>query len=161
MKSPRTQLELKMIDAFLGGLTILFLIVSVYSIFELLRYYRIVATLQNLWQNATNIQVPKGWQFNSILNYNGEWAIIISSLIVFLVLSIFYLVYFHFKNPKSPKPFFEWYKDTKGKYYFRLKAANREIIAVSEEYTSKEACVKGIKSVKKNAPIAEVVESKE
>jgi len=31
-----------------------------------------------------------------------------------------------------PEPVFEWYKDKAGKYRFRLKAANGEIIAVSE-----------------------------
>jgi hypothetical protein len=60
-----------------------------------------------------------------------------------------------------PEPFFEWYKDKAGKYRFRLKAANGEIIAVSEGYVSKEGCVGGIESVKKNAPIAKIVEAKE
>ncbi len=60
-----------------------------------------------------------------------------------------------------PEPVFEWYKDKAGKYRFRLKAANGETIAVSEGYNSKENCVKGIESVKKNAPIAKVVEAKE
>jgi uncharacterized protein YegP (UPF0339 family) len=59
-----------------------------------------------------------------------------------------------------PEPVFEWYKDKKGKYRFRLKAANGEIIAVSEAYGSKEGCVNGIESVKKNAPMAKVVEAK-
>jgi uncharacterized protein YegP (UPF0339 family) len=58
-----------------------------------------------------------------------------------------------------PEPVFEWYKDAKGKYRFRLKAANGEIIAVSEGYASKEGCVSGIESVKKNAPIAKIVEA--
>jgi uncharacterized protein YegP (UPF0339 family) len=43
-----------------------------------------------------------------------------------------------------PEPVFEWYKDKAGKYRFRLKAANSEIIAVSEGYNSKESCVAGI-----------------
>ena len=60
-----------------------------------------------------------------------------------------------------PEPVFEWYKDAKGKFRFRLKAANGEIIAVSEAYASKEGCVGGIESVKKNAPIAKVVEAME
>ncbi len=60
-----------------------------------------------------------------------------------------------------PEPVFEWYKDKAGKYRFRLKAANEEIIAVSEGYASKEGCVGGIESVKKNAPIAKIVEAKE
>ena len=60
-----------------------------------------------------------------------------------------------------PDPLFEWYKDKKGKFRFRLKAANGEIIATSEAYSSKDGCVSGIESVKKNAPIAKVVEMKE
>jgi hypothetical protein len=51
---------------------------------------------------------------------------------------------------------FEVYKDAAGKFRFRLKAANNEVIAVSEAYTTKPACMNGIESVKKNAPIAEV-----
>ena len=60
-----------------------------------------------------------------------------------------------------PEPVFEWYKDKAGKYRFRLKAANGEMIAVSEGYASKQGCVDGIESVKKNAPIAKIVEAKE
>ncbi len=60
-----------------------------------------------------------------------------------------------------PEPVFEWYKDKKGKFRFRLKAANGEVIAVSEGYNSKDGCVNGIESVKKNAPIAKIVEAKE
>lgn len=43
-------------------------------------------------------------------------------------------------------------------YHFVLKAANGEVIATSQVYTTKESCQKGIASVKKNAPEAEVVE---
>lgn len=60
-----------------------------------------------------------------------------------------------------PEPVFEWYKDKAGKFRFRLKAANGEVIAVSEGYASKDGCVNGIESVKKNAPIAKIVEAKE
>jgi uncharacterized protein len=60
-----------------------------------------------------------------------------------------------------PEPVFEWYKDKKGKFRFRLKAGNGEIIAVGEAYSSKDGCINGIESVKKNAPIAKVVEAKE
>jgi len=60
-----------------------------------------------------------------------------------------------------PEPKFEWYKDKAGKFRFRLLAANGEKIAVSEGYSSKEACVNGIESVKKNAPMAKIVEAKE
>ncbi|MBL0956626.1 DUF1508 domain-containing protein [Leptospira levettii] len=46
---------------------------------------------------------------------------------------------------------FEIYKDKAGEFRFRLKAANGEIIASSEGYSSKQACENGINSVKKNA----------
>jgi uncharacterized protein YegP (UPF0339 family) len=59
------------------------------------------------------------------------------------------------------EPVFEWFTDKAGKYRFRLKAANGEIIAVSEAYNSKEALESGIESVKKNASIAKIVETKE
>ncbi len=53
---------------------------------------------------------------------------------------------------------FEIYKDSGGKFRFRLIAPNNEIIAVSEAYTTKASCRNGIESVKKNAPISEVVD---
>ncbi len=53
---------------------------------------------------------------------------------------------------------FEVYQDKSGKFRFRLKAGNGEIIAASEAYESKSGCLKGIDSVKKNAPKAKVVE---
>lgn len=56
---------------------------------------------------------------------------------------------------------FEYFKDKSGKYRFRLKAGNGEIIAVSEAYNSLDACLNGIDSVKKNAPDASTVEVKE
>jgi hypothetical protein len=51
---------------------------------------------------------------------------------------------------------FEVYKDSSGKFRFRLRAANNEIIAQGEAYTTKAACMNGVESVKKNAPVAEV-----
>ena len=39
---------------------------------------------------------------------------------------------------------------------FDLKAANSQVIATSEVYNSEASCLKGIESVKKNAPIANV-----
>ncbi len=47
-------------------------------------------------------------------------------------------------------------KTTKTGIMFNLKAGNGEIIATSEVYTTKAACLKGIASVTKNAPIAAV-----
>lgn len=51
---------------------------------------------------------------------------------------------------------FEMYKDKAGEFRFRLKAANGEIIASSEGYSSKQACQNGINSVKTNAASAEI-----
>ena len=53
-------------------------------------------------------------------------------------------------------PHFEVYKDASGQFRWRLRAPNGEPIAASEGYTTKEACMDGIKSVQKNAPIAKV-----
>ncbi len=46
---------------------------------------------------------------------------------------------------------FELYKDAAGKYRFRLKAGNGQVIAVGEAYESKRAALNGIDSVRKNA----------
>ena len=54
-------------------------------------------------------------------------------------------------------PKFEMYSDKAGKCRWRLKAPNGQIIATSEGYESETACKNGIESVKKNAPIAEIV----
>jgi len=59
----------------------------------------------------------------------------------------------------SAMPKFEIYKDTAGKFRWRLKAPNGEIIASSGEgYESKDSCKNGIMSVKNNAPRAEIAE---
>tara|TARA_B100001559_G_scaffold2340_1_gene1957 strand:+ start:1074 stop:1388 length:315 start_codon:yes stop_codon:yes gene_type:complete len=42
---------------------------------------------------------------------------------------------------------FEIYKDKSGKFRFRLKAKNGEIICASQPYTTKSACTKGAKSL--------------
>lgn len=55
-------------------------------------------------------------------------------------------------------PKFEVYKDAAGKFRFRLKAPNGEVIATGEAYESKDGCKNGIESIKKNAPIAEIVD---
>lgn len=60
-----------------------------------------------------------------------------------------------FENVKHPK--FEVYTDKAGKYRFKLKAKNGQIIATGEGYESKSGCLNGIASVKKNAPDAEIV----
>jgi len=56
---------------------------------------------------------------------------------------------------------FEIFQDKSGNWRFRLKAPNGQIIANSQGYSSKAACMKGIESVKTNAPGATVVEVEE
>jgi len=59
-------------------------------------------------------------------------------------------------------PKFEIYKDAAGKFRWRLKAPNGEIIASSgEAYESRDSCKNGIQSVKTNAPKAEIAEMKQ
>jgi len=45
---------------------------------------------------------------------------------------------------------FEVYKDNKGEFRFRLKSGNHQNVLASEGYTSRNACLNGIESVKKN-----------
>ncbi|WP_439681038.1 YegP family protein [Embleya sp. MST-111070] len=51
---------------------------------------------------------------------------------------------------------FEVYTDKNDKFRFRLKAGNGEIIATGEAYETKDACLKGVESVKTNAPDARI-----
>jgi len=53
---------------------------------------------------------------------------------------------------------FVMFLDKAKKFRFRLLAPNGEIIAASEAYESKASCLNGVKSIKKNAPIAAVVD---
>ena len=63
------------------------------------------------------------------------------------------------KPAKLANPKFEVYADKAGKFRFRLKAKNGQIIAVGEAYETKKAALAGVASVKKNAPDAKVVEA--
>jgi uncharacterized protein YegP (UPF0339 family) len=47
-------------------------------------------------------------------------------------------------------------KGTTGKFHFNLVAANGQVIATSEAYESRESALKGIESVKTNAPGADL-----
>ena len=51
---------------------------------------------------------------------------------------------------------FEIFKDAVGKFRFKLRAQNGEIIAESGAYESKEGCQKGIASVRENAAKAKM-----
>jgi uncharacterized protein YegP (UPF0339 family) len=54
---------------------------------------------------------------------------------------------------------FELYTAKNGKFRFRLKAGNGEVIAMSsEDYETKAAAKKGIVSIQKNAAAAEIVD---
>jgi uncharacterized protein YegP (UPF0339 family) len=48
---------------------------------------------------------------------------------------------------------FEVLCDSSGRFRFHLKGPNRQIIAVSQSYLSKQSTQNGIESVKKNAPM--------
>lgn len=52
----------------------------------------------------------------------------------------------------------ELYEDRAGKWRFRLKAGNGQVIATGEAYESKSAAQNGIEPIKRNAPDAPVVE---
>ena len=54
---------------------------------------------------------------------------------------------------------FEVYKDKKEEFRFRLKSANGETIATGEGYPTIAGCKKGIASIKKNAPEAQIVDN--
>lgn len=55
------------------------------------------------------------------------------------------------KPVASPK--FQVFEDKAGQFRFRLRSRNGAVIAASEEYTTKEACLHGIESVRLNAVI--------
>ena len=58
------------------------------------------------------------------------------------------------RNPGT----FEVYQDAAGEYRFKLKAANNQVIAVSEGYKSKDSCLNGIESVMESSQKAEIKE---
>lgn len=60
--------------------------------------------------------------------------------------------------PTPPTSKFEIYKDAAGKFRWRLRVPNGEIIAFSEAYETKEGCLKAIEIVRINIPKAESVD---
>lgn len=60
-----------------------------------------------------------------------------------------------------PNPKYELYKDRKRQYRYRLRARNGKIIAVGGGHSDKGLCVKGIESVRRNAPKAKILEQTE
>ncbi|AQP48624.1 DUF1508 domain-containing protein [Tessaracoccus aquimaris] len=53
---------------------------------------------------------------------------------------------------------FEVYEDKGGKWRFRLKASNGEVIATSQGYSSKASAKNGVDSVRRHAAEADIVE---
>jgi uncharacterized protein YegP (UPF0339 family) len=60
--------------------------------------------------------------------------------------------------PTATTGVFDIICDSAGRFRFHLKAANGQIIAVSQSYGTKESALKGIASIKKNAPIAKTTD---
>jgi len=60
--------------------------------------------------------------------------------------------------PAQANGVFEIIYDSAGTFRFHLKAGNGQIIAVSQAYGTKESALKGIASIKKNAPIAKIAD---
>jgi uncharacterized protein YegP (UPF0339 family) len=58
-------------------------------------------------------------------------------------------------------PEFEVYQGNDDQFYFRLRAANNEIVLTSEGYVSKDGCLNGVDSVKSNAPMVEHFQKKQ
>ena len=56
-------------------------------------------------------------------------------------------------NPK-----FQIFQDRAGRFRFRLTARNGKVVAVSDGYSTKAGCENGIRSVRENAPVAEIEE---
>jgi uncharacterized protein YegP (UPF0339 family) len=54
---------------------------------------------------------------------------------------------------------FEVYKDRAGKYRFRLKASNGQVVATGEAYETKAAAKKGCESVQNAAAAAPIIET--
>jgi large conductance mechanosensitive channel protein len=65
------------------------------------------------------------------------------------------------EGQRLPNPKFQVYKDTAGKFRFHLNARNGEIIAESEGYETKDACLNGIEAVgqSSDAEIEDLTES--
>lgn len=53
---------------------------------------------------------------------------------------------------------FEIFQGRDGRFYFHLKAANGEIVAASQGYTTKQHAEAGVESVRASAPMAEVID---
>lgn len=64
-----------------------------------------------------------------------------------------------YRSLTNPK--FEIFLDKSGEYRFRLRARNGEIVAASQGYATRDVCLLGIDSIRRNAPDAPVEIEKE
>ena len=55
-----------------------------------------------------------------------------------------------------PNPKFQIFRDKAGEYRFRLRARNGEVIAASQGYSTRSACLAGLECVKNTAHEAEI-----
>ena len=62
---------------------------------------------------------------------------------------------------KVTNPKFQHFEDKAGYFRFNLYARNGQVVASSQGYTSREACLAGIESVRANAPDAPIEQEKE
>lgn len=92
--------------------------------------------------------------------YSKPLFLIIKAHYSFIRKEIFYIKKLYMSLMSMPAKFVV-FKDTSGQFRFRLIAPNNEIIAASEAYTTKDACMNGIESVKTNAPVAEIEDQTE
>jgi uncharacterized protein YegP (UPF0339 family) len=71
------------------------------------------------------------------------------------------IVMFHMKKELYMAAKFEIFIDRKKQYRFHLKASNGEVIAASQAYENKAACIKCVKAIQKNAPTAQIIDPEE
>ncbi len=62
------------------------------------------------------------------------------------------------RGEKAANPKFELFLDKAGRYRFRLRARNGQVIACSDGYATREGCENGILSVRKNTQTWELEE---
>jgi len=107
--------------------------------------YRVpLLTLGNTSMTSIDISYRNETDFDAIIS----WAILaLCGWIIVAPLSI--LADRKFRLGRAKKGYsFEVFKDKEGKFRFRLKAANGEIVASSESYGTKRDCLRGIESVR-------------
>ncbi len=118
-----------------------------------------MTTTQELIQTETSEEILKTTEVAARAQTSNSYYAIGGGLLGLVALAL--LLMHKRRKVAYVKPSrFEIFKDVSGQYRFRLRAPNNEIIISSEAYTTKAACMNGVESVKKSAPIAETIEIK-